>query len=50
MCIRDRFTEGSVNARVVERLREIAEMICEEEIEKAEKERLEEVIAQAKPA
>ena len=44
------FTEGSVNARVVERLREIAEMICEEEIEKAEKERLEEVIAQAKPA
>lgn len=44
------FTEGSVNARVVERLREIAEMISEEEIEKAEKERLEEVIAQAKPA
>ncbi|WGV18646.1 AAA family ATPase [Pseudomonas putida] len=43
------FTEGSVNARVVERLREIAEMISEEEIEKAEKERLEEVIAQAKP-
>ncbi|BDM20912.1 Lon protease family protein [Pseudomonas sp. NPDC089428] len=44
------FTEGSVNARVVERLREIAEMISEEEIEKAEKERVEEVIAQAKPA
>ncbi|GLO45333.1 AAA family ATPase [Pseudomonas sp. 5FOS] len=44
------FTEGSVNARVVERLREIAEMISEEEVEKAEKERLEEVIAQAKPA
>ncbi|MBH3385199.1 AAA family ATPase [Pseudomonas juntendi] len=44
------FTEGSVNARVVERLREIAEMISEEEIERAEKERLEEVIAQAKPA
>jgi len=44
------FTEGSVNARVVERLREIAEMIGEEEIERAEKERLEEVIAQAKPA
>ncbi|MFJ4348281.1 Lon protease family protein [Pseudomonas sp. NPDC089401] len=44
------FSEGSVNARVVERLREIAEMISEEEIEKAEKERLEEVIAQAKPA
>nr|WP_314480505.1 AAA family ATPase [uncultured Pseudomonas sp.] len=43
------FTEGSVNARVVERLREIAEMISEEDIEKAEKERLEEVIAQAKP-
>jgi hypothetical protein len=35
---------------VVERLREIAEMISEEEIEKAEKEHLEEVIAQAKPA
>ncbi|MNH15323.1 hypothetical protein D3C79_749350 [compost metagenome] len=44
------FTEGSVNARVVERLREIAEMISEEEIKEAEKERLEEVIAQAKPA
>jgi len=44
------FTEGSVNARVVERLREIAEMISEEEIEKAEKEHLEEVIAKAKPA
>ncbi|WP_144170497.1 Lon protease family protein [Pseudomonas sp. Kh13] len=44
------FTEGSVNARVVERLREIAEMISEEEIEKAEKERMEEVIAQARPA
>lgn len=44
------FTEGSVNARVVERLREIAEMISEEDIEKAEKERLEEIIAQAKPA
>ncbi|MFF5866430.1 Lon protease family protein [Pseudomonas sp. NPDC012596] len=44
------FTEGSVNARVVERLREIAEMISEEDIEKAEKERLEDVIAQAKPA
>ncbi|MNJ03910.1 hypothetical protein D3C73_1644330 [compost metagenome] len=44
------FTEGSVNARVVERLREIAEMISEEDIKEAEKERLEEVIAQAKPA
>ncbi|WDY57334.1 Lon protease family protein [Pseudomonas sp. PSKL.D1] len=44
------FTEGSVNARVVERLSEISEMISEEEVEKAEKERLEEVIAQAKPA
>lgn len=31
------FTEGSVNARVVERLREIAEMISEEDIEKAER-------------
>ncbi|MBI6955215.1 putative ATP-dependent protease [Pseudomonas sp. TE6288] len=44
------FAEGSVNARVVERLRVIAEMISEEEIKEAEKERLEEVIAQAKPA
>ncbi|WP_449429932.1 Lon protease family protein [Pseudomonas putida] len=44
------FTEGSVNARVVERLREIAEMVSEEDIKEAEKERLEEVIAQAKPA
>ncbi|MNN62054.1 hypothetical protein D3C81_1773300 [compost metagenome] len=44
------FTEGSVNARVVERLREIAEMISEEDIKEAEKERLEEIIAQAKPA
>ncbi|MFP3336305.1 hypothetical protein SB761_37035, partial [Pseudomonas sp. SIMBA_064] len=31
------FTEGGVNARGVERLREIAEMISEEDIEKAEK-------------
>ncbi|QXH35164.1 Lon protease family protein [Pseudomonas muyukensis] len=44
------FVEGSVNARVVERLREIAEMISEEEIKEAEKERLEEMVAQAKPA
>ncbi|MDZ3993829.1 Lon protease family protein [Pseudomonas sp. Teo4] len=44
------FTEGSVNARVVERLREIAEMISEEDIKEAEKERLEDMIAQAKPA
>jgi nitrogenase subunit NifH len=40
----------AASTRVVERLRVIAEMISEEEIEKAEKERLEEVIAQAKPA
>lgn len=44
------FAKGSVNARVVERLRVIAEMISEEEIKEAEKERMEEVIAQAKPA
>ncbi|HDS1736474.1 MULTISPECIES: ATP-binding protein [Pseudomonas] len=44
------FPEGSVNARVVERLSEIAEMISEEDIKDAEKERLEEMIAQAKPA
>lgn len=44
------FAGGSVNARVVERLRVIAEMISEEEIKEAEKERMEEVIAQAKPA
>ncbi|MFF7109849.1 Lon protease family protein [Pseudomonas sichuanensis] len=44
------FAEGSVNARVVERLRVISEMISEEEIKEAEKERLEEVIAQANPA
>ncbi|MBC3468708.1 ATP-binding protein [Pseudomonas sp. RW10S2] len=44
------FPEGSVNARVVERLRAIAEMISEEEIKDAEKERLEEMVAEAKPA
>ncbi|MEX5587576.1 MULTISPECIES: Lon protease family protein [Pseudomonas] len=44
------FPEGSVNARVVERLSEIAEMISEEDIKDAEKERLEEMVAQAKPA
>jgi len=43
------FPEGSVNARVVERLSEIAEMISEEDIKDAEKERMEEMIAQAKP-
>ena len=44
------FPEGSVNARVVERLSEIADMISEEDIKDAEKERLEEMVAQAKPA
>ena len=44
------FPEGSVNARVVERLRVIAEMISEEDIKEAEKERMEEVVAQANPA
>ena len=43
------FPEGSVNARVVERLRVIAEMIGEEDVKEAEKERLEEVVAQANP-
>ncbi|WP_462401363.1 Lon protease family protein [Pseudomonas sp. Marseille-QA0332] len=44
------FPEGSVNARVVERLRIIAEMVSEEDIKEAEKERLEEALAQARPA
>ena len=43
------FPEGSVNARVVERLSFIAEMVSEEDIKEAEKDRLEEVLAQAKP-
>ena len=44
------FPEGSVNARVVERLSFIAEMVSEEDIKEAEKDRLEEALAQAKPA
>jgi predicted ATP-dependent protease len=44
------FPEGSVNARVVERLRVIAEMISEEDLKEAEKELAEEALAQAKPA
>ena len=44
------FPEGSVNARVVERLSIIAEMVSEEDIKEAEKDRLEEALAQAKPA
>ncbi|MBA1193449.1 AAA family ATPase [Pseudomonas entomophila] len=43
------FPEGSINARVVERLRVIAEMVSEEDIKEAEKERLEEALAQAQP-
>ncbi|MDZ5604718.1 AAA family ATPase [Pseudomonas sp. RP23018S] len=43
------FPEGSVNARVVERLSFIAEMVSEEDIKDAEKERLEDMVAQAKP-
>ena len=44
------FPEDSVNGRVVERLSAIAEMISEEDIKEAEKERLEDMVAQAKPA
>ena len=42
------FPEGSVNARVVERLRVIAEMIGEEELKEAEKEHAEQPLAQVK--
>ncbi|MNF93376.1 hypothetical protein D3C84_760490 [compost metagenome] len=42
------FPEGSVNARVVERLRVIAEMISEEELKEAEKEHAEQALAQVK--
>ena len=44
------FPEGSVNARVVERLRVIAEMISEEDLKDAEKELAQEALAEAKPA
>lgn len=43
------FPEGSINARVVERLRVIAEMVSEEDVKEAEKDRLEEALAQAQP-
>lgn len=42
------FPEGSVNARVVERLRVIAEMISEEDLKEAEKEHAEQALAQVK--
>ncbi|MOA33714.1 hypothetical protein D3C78_1550310 [compost metagenome] len=44
------FPEGSVNARVVERLRVIAEMISEEDLKEAEKEAALEALVEAKPA
>ncbi|MNQ89567.1 hypothetical protein D3C85_1048790 [compost metagenome] len=44
------FPEGSVNARVVERLRVIAEMISEEDLKEAEKEQAEQALAQVKPS
>ena len=43
------FPEGSVNARVVERLRVIAEMISEEDLKEAEKELAQQALAEAKP-
>ncbi|MNG39470.1 hypothetical protein D3C84_1275720 [compost metagenome] len=42
------FPEGSVNARVVERLRVIAEMVSEEELKEAEKEHAEEALVEVK--
>ena len=44
------FPEGSVNARVVERLRVIAEMINDDDLKEAEKELLAEVLSATKPA
>jgi predicted ATP-dependent protease len=44
------FPEGSVNARVVERLRVIAEMISEDDLKEAEKEAALEALVEAKPA
>jgi len=44
------FPEGSVNARVVERLRVIAEMISDDDLKEAEKELAAEALAAAKPA
>ncbi|PVZ11333.1 MULTISPECIES: Lon protease family protein [unclassified Pseudomonas] len=43
------FPEGSVNARVVERLRAIAEVVSEEELKEAEKEHHVEALAEVKP-
>ena len=43
------FPEGSINARVVERLRVIAEMISEEDLKEAEKEHAQEELAEVKP-
>jgi len=43
------FPEGTVNARVVERLRAIAEMIGEEDLKEAEKELAQQALAEAKP-
>ena len=42
------FPEGSVNARVVERLRVIAEMISDEDLKEAEKELIAETLAATK--
>jgi predicted ATP-dependent protease len=44
------FPEGSVNARVVERLRAIAEMISEDDLKEAEKELAQQALAEAKPS
>ncbi|MNY71172.1 hypothetical protein D3C86_2094540 [compost metagenome] len=44
------FPEGSVNARVVERLRVIAEMISDEDLKEAEKELAQEAMLEIKPA
>ena len=44
------FPEGSINARVVERLRVIAEMISEEDLKEAEKELAQEAMLEIKPA
>src|SRR5471032_2183490 len=43
------FPEGTVNARVVERLRAIAEMISEDDLKEAEKELAQQALAEAKP-
>jgi predicted ATP-dependent protease len=43
------FPEGTVNARVVERLRAIAEMISEDDLKEAEKELAQQALAQTQP-